>query len=127
MATPVDTEKFARTEDELTRLKCQRAEILVDAGDLKAKIVDLETERSKKTSEASRLQYEISRAELIDDPKICEPHGMESIVEPPGVMSAGAMIHIEDGETCYAASIGRRSDFTPEELEIYRRIKRRSR
>lgn len=37
----------------------------------------------------------------------------------------GANIHIDDGKVCYAASIGRRSEFTDEELETYRKIKRR--
>jgi hypothetical protein len=127
VSIPVDTEKLSRTETEKEELRRQRGALLTDAGDLKAKIVDLEAERSKKNAEAGRLAYEISTAELIDNPIICEPHGMECIKEPPSAMSANASIHIADGATCYAASIGRRNDFTPEELEIYRRIKRRSR
>lgn len=127
MATPVDREKLSRTHAEKEDLRRKRAALLTEAGNLRSMIVDLEVERGKKTTEAGRLAYEIYTAELIDDPLICEPHGMECIKEPPSAMSANASIHIKDGATCYSASVGRRSEFTDEELWTYRKIKGRQR
>lgn len=85
----------------------------------------LEREASKVASAVSRNRFEINRSKLIEDPPICDPHGKECIQEPPCAMSAGAMLHIEDGATCYAASIGRRSEFTEEYLEQFREMRKK--
>jgi hypothetical protein len=120
MPRPVDTAHYTLTEAERQERWDLIAELAAIDEDVKAQIAALEASRSGNGGEASRLRHQVHTAELIDDPLICEPHGIESIMEGPGAI---AMIHIPDGATCYAAALGRRSDFEPDWLATYREVK----
>lgn len=116
--------RYAKTKEEQQADLDTANTLDEEAIDLREQVADLETTRLQKTGEARQIRHYVRQAMYVEDPLICEPHGKESCVEPPSVMSAGAMMHFDDGEVCYAKSLGRRSEFDPAWLEEYRRIKR---
>lgn len=120
---PVDIERYRLTEAQRQERWDRIAELRAVEEDAKAQIKALEAGLGPARTESSRLGYEVETARDLDDPIICEPHGMECIKEPPSAMSANASIHIADGATCYAGSLGRRSDFEPDWLATYREVK----
>lgn len=117
--------RYRLTDEQRQERQNERASCEAEYERLRKQIAELEGEKSKAFGRASRLRWEITQSLYVEDPIICEPHGFECVSEPPGAMSVGANIHIDDGQICYAGSIGRRSEFTAEELATYRKIKTR--
>lgn len=108
------------------------------------RIADLETvaeaflEDAKRTekhayklrSEAASLKRQIRREKLIADPLICKDHGATCLLDD-GLHGSGYPYHVtiaagkvvHSGEACRGGhTIGRLSDFTPEELATYRKM-----
>lgn len=121
----IDLEKRKRTPAQLAVLEMRYREQRDQAEALDIEIKDLEEAMTVFTKDMQDIQTEVSMAQEAEDPAICEPHGELSVTERGQIMNAGGLIHIKDGKGCYARSIGRLSDFSEKELEIYRDMRKR--
>jgi hypothetical protein len=101
-----------------------------------AKAYDAEAEKNRKEAsklraEAARIRAELQREALIADPLICKDHGLTCLLDNQGAMATGYPYHVtidggkvvHSGDICQSGrTIGRLSEFGPDELATYRRM-----